>query len=174
MLRLRQYKPCDAKIIASWIKDERSLRKWSWDRFGEFPITAEDINKKYMENNGDCSQPDNFYPMTAFDETGVVGHLILRFTDEDKKVIRFGFVIVDDEKRGKGYGKEMLKLALQYAFEIFGAEKVTLGVFSNNPSAYHCYKAVGFQDAVKEKATTDRVMEEEWTVLEMEIYKKDE
>jgi len=55
---------------------------------------------------------DNFFRMTAFDETGVVGHLIMRFTDEEKKVLRFGFVIVDDSKQAKGYGKEMMQLAI--------------------------------------------------------------
>lgn len=54
--------------------------------------------------------------MTAFDETGVVGHLIMRFTDAEKTILRFGFVIVDDMKRGQGLGKEMLLLALKYAF----------------------------------------------------------
>ena len=34
------------------------------------------------------------------------------------------FVIVDHNKRGTGYGKEMLKLALQYAFDITGVELV--------------------------------------------------
>ena len=29
-----------------------------------------------------------------------------------------GFVIVDPNERGKGYGKAMLRLGLQYAFEI--------------------------------------------------------
>ena len=33
----------------------------------------------------------------------IVGHILLRFPSEDKSLIRFGFVIVDDSKRGKGY-----------------------------------------------------------------------
>jgi len=165
-LRLRPYKPCDADIIVSWIKDETTLRKWSGDRFGNFPITSEDINNKYLKNNGDCAQADNFYPFTAFDESGVVGHLILRYTDEEKKVIRFGFVIVDDSKRGKGYGKQMLTLALGYAFDIFGAERVTLGVFDNNKSAYLCYKASGFRENGKEMFC--ELLGEQWRIVEME------
>lgn len=101
-LRLRQYKSCDADSIVSWIKDEDALRKWSSNRFGDFPITNEDINNKYYKNNGDCIECVNFYPLTAFDENGIVGHLILRYIDEEKKVIRFGFVIVDESKRGQG------------------------------------------------------------------------
>lgn len=83
-----------------------------------FPVTEADMNNKYMECNGDCMNPDDFYPMTAFDESGVVGHLIMRFTDEQKQILRFGFVIVDDSKRGRGYGKRCsclrLNLPLRY------------------------------------------------------------
>ncbi len=166
-LRLRQYKPCDADRIVSWIKDEDALRKWSADRFGNFPITSEDINNKYFNNNGDCTEDDNFYPVTAFDEDGVVGHLILRYTDKEKKVIRFGFVIVDDSKRGKGYGRQMLTLAIKYAFDIFGAEKITLGVFDNNQSAYRCYKAAGFTETGEEILC--EFFGEQWRQIEMEI-----
>lgn len=166
-LRLRQYKPCDAEKIVSWIKDEEALRKWSSDRFGDFPITSEDINDKYIKNNGDCKAEDNFYPMVAFDESGVVGHLILRYTDAEKKVIRFGFVIVDDTKRGKGYGKQMLLLASKYVFEIFGAEKITLGVFDNNEPAYFCYKAAGFKETGEEMFC--ELFGKQWRIVEMEM-----
>lgn len=145
-MRLRPYKPCDANTILAWIRDEETFRKWSTDRYKTYPITAADMNRKYLDCNGDCVEPDNFYPMTAFDESGVVGHLIMRFTDHEKTVLRFGFVIVDDSKRGMGYGKKMLQLALRFAFEILKVRKVTIGVLENNPGAYRCYKAVGFRD----------------------------
>ena len=168
-LRLRHYKPCDAESIISWIKDEEAMRKWSSDRFGDFPIASKHINDKYLGNNGDCVEADNFYPLTAFDDSGVVGHLILRYTDAEKKVIRFGFVIVDDSKRGKGYGKKMLKLAIKYAFDIFGAEKITLGVFDNNKPAYFCYKSAGFVETGEELFC--ELFGKQWRIIEMEINK---
>jgi RimJ/RimL family protein N-acetyltransferase len=171
MLRLRPYKPDDAETILKWIKDEDAFRKWSTDRYPHYPITADDMNHKYMDCNGDCMEPDNFYPMTAFDETGIVGHLILRFTDEEKKVLRFGFVIVDDSKRGMGYGKGMLRLALQFAFDIFKADKVTLGVLENNPGAYYCYKAAGFRDVTGEEPEYYILMGKKIKCLELEITK---
>lgn len=165
MLRLRPYKKCDAEYIVKWIKDEVTFRKWCADKFEKYPITADDINKQY----DDLAFSDDNFQMTAFDDTGVAGHFIMRFTDDEKKVIRFGFVIVDDTKRGMGYGKEMLLLGLQYAFNILKAEKVTLGVFENNESAYNCYKTVGFKEAALEKTKYYHLLNEEWKCLDLEI-----
>lgn len=167
MLRLRTYKNCDAKTIISWCKDEISFRKWTSDRYDAFPITETDMNMKYNDLNGDCPDPDNFYPMTAFDESGVVGHLVMRFTDEGKKVLRFGFVIVDDSKRGMGYGREMIRLALRFAFEIIKSEMVTIGVFDNNMSAYHCYKAAGFKEIEAKEREIFEFNGEKWGIIEL-------
>lgn len=168
MLRLRPYKKCDAEYIVKWIKDEVSFRKWCADRYEAYPIEAEDINKHYEEKE----YSDAFYPMTAFDESGVVGHLIMRFTDESKKNLRFGFVIVDDSKRGRGYGKEMLMLAAKYAFEILRVERISLGVFENNPQAYGCYKAVGFKDKATKEDFYIPIMGDKWKCLGMELCNK--
>jgi hypothetical protein len=81
MLRLRPYKKCDAKYIVNSIKDEVSFRKWSADRYDKYPFTSEDMNRHY----DDVANADNFYEMTAFDETGIVGHLIMRFIKFSEK-----------------------------------------------------------------------------------------
>jgi RimJ/RimL family protein N-acetyltransferase len=166
MLRLRPYKSCDAQVIEKWIRDEEVFLKWGGTLFGEFPITADIIDEKYMKKNGDCTEPDNFYPWVAYDETKVVGHFIMRYLHGDNKILRFGWVIVDDSIRGKGYGKEMLTLGLKYAFEFLQADKVTIGVYENNDIAHDCYKAIGFKDtSVTEKKP--------FNVIEMEILRQD-
>ncbi len=161
MLRLRPYKKQDAETIVSWIGDERMLRLWSGDRYDQFPISAKDMNRFYME----CEKQGDFYEMTALDETGIVGHFVLRSVEENPFLC---FVIVDPKKRGIGFGKEMLSLALRYAFDILRVAKVSLNVFENNESAYYCYKALGFQEA-EEKSETCRFMGESWNRLQMEI-----
>ena len=145
-MRLRPYKPSDAQTILSWGRDEETFRRWVTDRYPCYPITPEQMNEKYFIHNGDCREPDNFYPMTAYDERGLLGHLILRFTDEQKETLRFGFVIVDDSRRGAGIGKQMLRMALRYAFDFLKVKKVTIGVLENNPGALRCYLNVGFRE----------------------------
>lgn len=166
-MRLRPYKPCDAATILGWIRDEATFRKWSTDRYDHYPITAADMNHKYLDCNGDCVEPDNFYPMTALEGEAVAGHLVMRFTEPD--VLRFGFVIVDDSCRGAGYGKRMLRLALKYAFEILQVSKVTIGVLENNPGAYRCYMGVGFREAQEAEPLYYTLLGEEVRCLELEL-----
>ena len=107
---------------------------------------------------------------TAIEDNEVVGFFTMRMPSESFDELRFGFVIVDNEKRGKGYGKMMLSLGLKYAKEIFGAQKVSLGVFENNKSAYYCYKSVGFIDITLDEVEKYNVLGEEWKCLELVIH----
>lgn len=164
MLRLRPYKSCDAAKIAEWIRDEDVFLKWGGQLFGDFPISAEIIDEKYRLQNGGCTEPDNFYPWVAIDEENrVVGHFIMRYLRGDHRLLRFGWVVVDDTIRGKGYGTEMLRLGLRYAFGILGVDKVTLGVFEGNERAHSCYRKAGFSD------TGEVVEKQPWNVIEMAI-----
>lgn len=159
-MTLRPYIKTDAPIILSWIKDKTTFRKWSADRFPTYPPKPEDMDAQYAD--------ENIFPFTAVDDDGkVVGHFMLRYTDASKTIIRFGFAIVSDELRGKGYGKRLLQLAIKKAVSEFGAKRVTLGVFDNNPSALHCYESVGFKTIGIDTYIIDG---EEWTGKEMTIH----
>lgn len=162
MLRLRPYKPCDAAKILTWIQNEREFRLWTADRYDHYPITPEDMNRHYDS----FADSDAFWAMTAYDDEGAAGHLIMRFTDGEKKHLRFGFIIVDASRRGKGYGSGMLRMAIRYAEEFLAVEKITLGVFENNPAAYRCYQSVGFREG--EEPNWCDLMGERWKCLELE------
>jgi len=81
------------------------------------------------------------------DEGNIVGHFIIRYPQaDDDSSVRFGFVIVKPELRGKGWGKEMLLHGVEYVREHLTASRIDLGVFENNDDARHCYEAVGFKE----------------------------
>lgn len=164
-LRLRPYRIKDGEYVASWIKDEYGFYQWSADRINQYPLTAGILNAHYAE----YADSDAFWEMTAVDEEGIPrGHFIMRYPEENHEILRLGFIIVDSELRGKGYGKAMLNLAIRYAFEFLKVRKITLGVFANNPSAFHCYRAAGFQ--VIEGADCEfRIGKEVWKCIEMEL-----
>ena len=158
MIRLRPYNANDADTILAWSKDERAFYKWSAGVLGNYPITKEQFGFV-----------NNLMAFTAIDDDDLVGFFTMRRPSESYDELRFGFVIVDPDRREKGYGKAMLQLGAKFAKEIYGAKKISLGVFDNNLPAYHCYKAVGFNDVVLEEAEKYFVLGEEWKCLELEM-----
>lgn len=161
MFTLRKYRKDDADIILSWITDEKSFRQWSADKYKTYPATAEDVNAFYSE-----IKPNGAMPFMFCDEGKPIGHFILRpLSDEAVPTVRIGFIIVDSSIRGKGYGKAMLNTALEFAFENLNTQRVTLGVFENNPKALKCYESVGFKQWGD---TVCNINGEEWHCLEME------
>ncbi len=162
-MTLRPYKPEDSKIICSWVKDKKQLFQWSADRIGKWPLKWDELNESYKDTN-----PDNFIPLVAVDDNGAhVGHLFIRYPDEtDRTQVRFGFVIISPKLRGKGNGKKMLELAIQYAKEKLQAEQITLGVFTNNPKARACYESVGFKPV---STRTVNILGSDWECVDMEL-----
>lgn len=164
MLRLRPYKLSDVKHIVNWVKDERLFTMWCANKF-TYPLTE----KQLIEYKNSYDDDDYGWSFTALDESGnPIGHLLMRMADYNKQSVHFGFIIINPEYRGKGYGKEMVNLAVKYAFDILRVKKATLIVFSNNPAALHCYKTIGF---VEQKFHEDSFSykDEKWSLYDMQI-----
>lgn len=158
MIELRSFQKEDAKTILSWCGDETTFYKWTAGRLGNYPISEEQF-----------LQVQSLMAFTAAEDGAPIGFFTMRRPGEDPNELRFGFVIVDPRMRGRGFGKAMLQQGLKYAAEHYGAKKVTLGVFENNPSACHCYRAAGFQDVPSAQREAYCVLGEEWNCLELEI-----
>ena len=72
--------------------------------------------------------------------TSKLGHL-----NWVSRCAEFGRVIGEKDSRGKGYGTEIIKLILEYAFLILNLNKVVAGTNVDNISALKTYEKVGFK-----------------------------
>ena len=162
-LRLRPYQLRDGETIVTWCESEEAFYKWSAGRLGDYPLTAARFNETMAARDN----AGHYFPFVAEENCRLVGFFILRQPGEDPEELRFGFVIVDPALRGKGYGKKMLTLGLRYAFELYRAQKVSLGVFTNNPGAYACYKALGFRE--NGSVSGYKIGTEAWECMELEL-----
>ncbi|MBQ9264477.1 MAG: GNAT family N-acetyltransferase [Clostridia bacterium] len=161
---LRAYIGEDSAILSKWLRTETELYQWSADRLNKFPLTEKDIDDHYAPQ----LKTGRFIPLTAVDEKDhVMGHFIIRYPKEnDDRTVRFGFVIVNPALRGKGYGKEMLLLGIEYVKENLMAKRIDLGVFANNDSALHCYESIGFKEYNRRKCEMPIGV---WACVDMEI-----
>lgn len=163
-LTLRPYQPTDANVITTWLKSEYFMRQWCADRYERYPVTPDDMNsyhQQYIDGH-------NSVALTMVDSEEIVGYITLRTPADDSSEQRLGFVIVDDSKRGKGFGKALVSKAVDYAFSKLGAIKVSLGVFENNPAAIRCYESAGFHQVVKPETECYKCLGETWNCIEME------
>ena len=164
-MKLRPFTKEDAAVVCTWLRTERDLFRWSADRFNKFPLTADDV----FENYGPQIEGGRFFALSAVDdEDHLLGHFILRYPKEDDDTsVRFGFVILDPALRGKGNGKEMLRLGIQYAKEVLNVSRIDLGVFANNDSARYCYEAAGFKEYDR---SSFEIPIGTWDCIEMELF----
>ena len=166
-MSFRKYQKDDAEEIIKWIETERELRLWSADRYQDFPITSDDINNNYAL----CMKDNNFFPMTLVDNDKIIGHLILRYPENNQSIVRLGFIIVDKNIRKKGYGKKIILEAIKYAREYLHASIINLGVFTCNENALKCYLSVGFEivDTIK---NAYNFYDESWDLSELVLKKE--
>ena len=156
-MELRAFTKDDAEKVISWCENEDIFYKWTAGILGEYPLTPDRL-----------TFGDNVKPYIAVDDGKPIGFFILRKPEGTEGALRVGFVINDPKLRGKGYGKKMLQLAVKEALGRPDVKQATLGVFTNNLPAYHCYKAAGFNEIEGAPLETYKLNGEEWTVLEME------
>ena len=168
-MRLRPYiKSVDFKYIAGWIDNERSHALWCANNF-PYPLTAEVFHAfldKTMEE----------WMVSAFVVTDDGGKPVGFFRYSVNTESNQGFlmsIIIDNKLRGKGYGRELMEMALRYAFEFTGADWVQLNVFNENTDAKRCYERVGFAErSVKPNALV--YGDETWSMCNMAISKNRE
>ena len=135
MIRIRPYIDPDRDTVLSWCRDEETFHRWTAGTMGDFPITPEKFEKTA-----------SVMRFTALDDDEPAGFFTVRIPGENSNELRFGYVLVDPDRRGRGIGRGMLTLGLQFAFQIYGAEQVTIGVLESNLPARACYQTVGFTE----------------------------
>ena len=159
MITIRPYKEADEEAILSWCDSEDTFLKWSFGLLGNYPLTAEKFKKT-----------SEYTQFTAVDGDEPVGYFIARNPNGKLDELRFGYGIVKPERRNQGVGKEMLKRGLEYAFDVYGAKRVTLGVYEKNDNAISCYSSIGFtRTGVQE---TYLINGEDYVAFEMEYRNK--
>lgn len=140
-MRLRPYRKNDFEQLKTWIDDKRTHALWCANII-PWPLTEENLYRileKGEKDYGDCAY-------TVIEDCGrPIGFFVYNINEADN----YGFVkfvILDHKLRGKGYGTEMMKLFLTYAFTVTKVSSVLLNVFTANTGALRCYSKAGFTE----------------------------
>jgi RimJ/RimL family protein N-acetyltransferase len=75
-----------------------------------------------------------------------IGNTGLHGVDHRNRTAAFGVLIGEPDRRGKGYGTEVTRLMLDYAFSALGLHSVMLTVYEFNLAAQRVYRKAGFRE----------------------------
>ena len=162
-MRIRPYQNKDFEVISKWITEQRAHALWCANLI-PYPLeknSFDELLAEAEERFGDS-------PFVATTEEGKVVGFFCFSVNLSTNEGMLKFVVIDASERNKGYGCEMLKLAVKYAFEIAKADAVQLNVFPENPGAKKCYEKVGFQERTMTEGAF-RYKEEAWGRCNMVI-----
>ncbi|WP_428231020.1 GNAT family N-acetyltransferase [Flavobacterium sp.] len=159
MIRLEKFDKRDYPQLINSIKDARELMQFAGPEF-TFPLTAEQIEKSLSDKNRIA-----FTVVAVYDDS-IIGHCEICFKDNFANLGRI--LILDQESRGKGLGKQIVTLLLEFILEHSAQRNVELNVFDFNISAIKCYEKIGFTINPDKKFV--REMDNEiWTALNMRL-----
>ena len=131
-MRIRPYMESrDYEYVEKWIDSEKIHVLWCAGLI-PYPLNRQDFHG-LLERNAE-EWADSAY--VAEEDGTVIGFFCYSVnTDNNEGFLKL--VVVDPAKRGMGYGRKMLELALQYAFDITGAEQVQINVFTEQVLFFH-------------------------------------
>ncbi|WP_276501450.1 GNAT family N-acetyltransferase [Terrimonas pollutisoli] len=162
MIQLRKFDQGDYDNLISWIDSEEMLIRIA-GRQMSFPVTKEQL---------DISQSDakrNAFSIIDSETGKSIGHCELYLLENSAKIDRV--IIGDLSMKGKGLCYPLMKLLLDYGFNILKQSAIELNVFDWNTAAISCYEKAGL------KKNNDKTMEfetngEKWIAFNMSIDRK--
>lgn len=119
--------------------------------FVKVDTSNQDIFAKFTREAFPELEGDNTYIDTVINSKDRTGYIafklatpvgVFNLKDEEGDSFLYGVAVAKSE-RGKGYGKEMIRFALEEGLKI--RPRVVLDVDSENPIAFNLYKNCGFQ-----------------------------
>ena len=89
------------------------------------------------------SRPSGLAAVRA-EDGAFLGEAVLNEFDPDNESANYRGWLAGPHLFGQGYGTEIIRLVLDFALDIAGLHRVSLGVYDFNPRAQRVYEKCGF------------------------------
>lgn len=140
-LYLSPFNADDAEICARWAEwmNVKSVAEY----YGGYHnlVSLESAKKTLAELAG------YRFAIVRLDGDVLMGHISLHDINHLSRNAFLGIFIGEENCRGKGYGAEAIRLALNYGFKTLNLHNIMLSVQADNVAGIACYKKVGFREA---------------------------
>ena len=133
--------PDDKQLFFEWMNDMQVTDF----TMGTEVVTTLEKEADWIKRISDKGEVVFTICTTVNDE--VIGNIALDHIRQKNRTCELGIFIGKGDFRGKGYGREAIKLILDFAFNYYNMHTVHLAHLSCNERARRCYLSCGFKDA---------------------------
>lgn len=127
----------DAPIYVKWLNDKTVSENIGLDT----KITTLEGEREWLRKN----QNEYNFAIVLKKNDELIGNISFDEVDLIHRNACLGIFIGDEKHRGKGYGKEAIKLLLEYGFNNLNLNNIMLNVYSFNKRAIKVYESLGFK-----------------------------
>lgn len=158
------------KAFSRWTRDSEFRRLLD---SGVFPLKSQknlqDMVEKDLEEN---SINQHWFSIRKLDDNALLGDIELYIYSWSARDAFVGLGIGEREFWGRGYGTDVMKVMLRYAFTEVNLHRVTLTVFEYNPRAIRSYEKAGFRHEGRMRQALNKEGRR-WDILVMGILRRE-
>ena len=176
LVRLSAIDPDEfGKAFSNWNRDSEFMRFLDSSSMN---LRSPKSLKKSLEEELERQKSDtHWFTIRALADDKLLGDINLSVYNWTGRDAFVGLGIGEREFWGKGYGTDVMKIILRYAFTEVNLQRVTLNVFEYNPRAIRSYEKTGFRHEGRMRQVLNRegtrwdmlfmgVLREEWIQLQ--------
>lgn len=139
-LYLNKIQKEDIEFLYPWFADSNFLKYYDYVKPN--PLSKEEVDEIFLEYEKKKSEIFVIKNLSNDKIIGIAGiDDIIKDNEVGTLFIGFG----EKKERGKGYGKETIKLLLNYGFNELNLYRIQLNVLEFNTHAIHLYERFGFK-----------------------------
>ncbi len=135
---LRPLEPGDVHRCQRWINDPDTRLTLG----GPFFPVNEKAELAFVE--GTAKPDEAIFAIVVSEGNRHIGTCGLRAIHWQNRSAQYGILIGEVDQRGKGFGTEVTRLILDYAFKTLNLNRVELGVLDFNTAGIKAYEKAGF------------------------------
>jgi RimJ/RimL family protein N-acetyltransferase len=112
---------------------------------GNTPVYSKTDINNWIEFHNNCEN-ESLFIIQDKQNNKVIGHIGLYNIDLNIKSAEYAILIGDNEYLGRGVGKQMTNLILEYGFYKLNLNRIYLSLIKENLAALNLYNKMGFKN----------------------------
>jgi RimJ/RimL family protein N-acetyltransferase len=145
----------DAKIVSHWTHDPLYLRGKLTSPVLPLPVAK--IKKQFEAIEKQIETEKRFYfSVHAKDDDRLIGFGDIYRISWTNQSGMLALGLGDANDRGRGYGKEILKLLLRFAFDELSLYRLSAAISEDNTAALKLFQQAGFVEEVRQRERIHR------------------